>query len=112
MCLDNVYIVREPVGSARLTFHDDLYYDLCVFDDRSLFGVRDDEESRNGREVKIDILEGYVRTPESFGEVQMFSGVPRGYRNPPGKCWANMGLREREGSPRGWATRPPPRESE
>ena len=25
MCLDNVYIVLEPVGSARLTFDDDLY---------------------------------------------------------------------------------------
>ena len=41
MCLDHVYIVLEPVGSARLTFDDDLYYELCVFDDRSLFGVPD-----------------------------------------------------------------------
>ena len=39
MCLDHVYIVLEPVGSARLTFDDDLYYELCVFDDQSLFGV-------------------------------------------------------------------------
>ena len=30
MCLDHVYIVLEPVGSARLTFDDDLYYELCV----------------------------------------------------------------------------------
>ena len=29
MCLDHVYIVLEPVGSARLTFCDDLYYELC-----------------------------------------------------------------------------------
>ena len=29
-CLSHVYIVLEPVGSARLTFHDDLYYELCV----------------------------------------------------------------------------------
>ena len=29
MCLDHVYIVLEPVGSARLTFDDDLYYELC-----------------------------------------------------------------------------------
>ena len=42
MCLDHVYIVLEPVGSARLTFDDDLYYELCVFDDRSLFGVPDE----------------------------------------------------------------------
>ena len=29
-CLGHVYIVLEPVGSARLTFDDDLYYELCV----------------------------------------------------------------------------------
>ena len=33
MCLDHVYIVLEPIGSARLMFDDDLYYELCVFDD-------------------------------------------------------------------------------
>ena len=42
MCLDHVYIVLEPVGSARLTFDDDLYYELCVFDDRSLFEIPDE----------------------------------------------------------------------
>ena len=31
MCLGHVYIVLEPVGSARLTFDDDLYYELCDF---------------------------------------------------------------------------------
>ena len=41
MVLGHVYIVLEPVGSARLMFEDDLYYELCVFDDRSLFGVPD-----------------------------------------------------------------------
>ena len=28
--ISHVYIVLEPVGSARLTFDDDLYYELCV----------------------------------------------------------------------------------
>ena len=28
-CLVHVYIVLEPIGSARLTFDDDLYYELC-----------------------------------------------------------------------------------
>ena len=42
MCLGHVYIVLEPVGSARLTLDDDLYYELCVFDDRSLFGIPDE----------------------------------------------------------------------
>ena len=42
MCLDHVYIVLELIGFARLTFDDDLYYELCVFDDQSLFGVPDE----------------------------------------------------------------------
>ena len=42
MCLGHVYIVLEPVGSARLTFDDDLYYKLCDFMYRSLFGVPDE----------------------------------------------------------------------
>ena len=29
MCIGHVYIVLEPVGSARLTFDDNLYYELC-----------------------------------------------------------------------------------
>ena len=29
MSLGHVYIVLEPVGSARLTFDADLYYELC-----------------------------------------------------------------------------------
>ena len=29
MCLGHVCIVLEPVGSAHLTFDDDLYYELC-----------------------------------------------------------------------------------
>ena len=29
MCLSHVYIVLKPVGSARLMFDDDLYYELC-----------------------------------------------------------------------------------
>ena len=62
-----------------------------------------DEESRNGREVKINILEGYIRTPEWFQEVSISFGVPGGYRNPPGKYWALVGLRgERGQQPRRW----------
>ena len=32
MCLGHVYIVLEPVGSARLTFDDDWYYEFMCFD--------------------------------------------------------------------------------
>ena len=42
MCLGHVYIVLEPVGSARLTFDEDMYYELYVFDDRGLFRVPDE----------------------------------------------------------------------
>ena len=32
MSLGHVYIVLEPVGSARLTFDDDRYYEFMSFD--------------------------------------------------------------------------------
>ena len=45
MCLGHVYIVLEPVGSARLTFDDDLYYELCELMYRRLF--RDPDEIKD-----------------------------------------------------------------
>ena len=69
MSLGHVCIVLEPVGSARLTFDDDRYYEFMYFDVSKV--VRSprcdhehDEESRNGRDIKIDILDDYIRTPE------------------------------------------------
>ena len=49
ICLGHVYIVLEPVGSAHLTFNDDLYYEFMCFDDQRLFGVPDEftDESRS-----------------------------------------------------------------
>ena len=44
-----------------------------------------DEESRNGRDVKIDILDDYIRTPEVFRVISEKTGVLEGYRNPPGR---------------------------
>ena len=71
MCLGHVYIVLEPVGSACLKFCDDHFYEFICFDVQKVvrspgFDHGHDEESRNGREVKIDILEGYIRTSERF----------------------------------------------
>ena len=43
-----------------------------------------DEESRNCRDIKIDILDHVVRTPEVFRRVSDKTEVPEGYRNPPG----------------------------
>ena len=79
MSLGHVYIVLEPVGSARLTFDDDRYYEFMCFDVPKVvpspgYDHGHDEESRNGRDVKIDILEGYVWTSEWF---RMSSGIYR-----------------------------------
>ena len=91
MSLGHVYIVLEPVGSARLTFGDDRYYEFMCFD--VLKVVRSpvcdhghDKKSRNGRDIKIHILEGYIRTPEWFGLFRSTGG----YRKfPPGSYWAS-----------------------
>ena len=40
-CLGHVYIVLKPVGSARLTFYDDLYYAFMWCGERRLSGVQD-----------------------------------------------------------------------
>ena len=37
-----------------------------------------DEESRNGRDIKIDILDGYIRTPEGFRVISEKTGEPEG----------------------------------
>ena len=71
-----------------------------------------DEESRNGRDIKIDILDDYVWTPEGFREVSGIYRSTGGYRNPPGSLMGLMGLSgEREGRP-GQAARPLPLWSE
>ena len=38
-----------------------------------------DEESRNGRDIKINILDDYIRTSERFRVVRVFFGVPESY---------------------------------
>ena len=62
-----------------------------------------DEESRNGRDVKINILDDYIRTSERFRVIRVFFGVPESYGNSPGSIWALLGFRgkreERLGAP-------------
>ena len=89
MSLGHVYIVLEPVGSARLTFDDDWYYEFMHFDVLKL--VRSpgcdhghDEEARNGRDIKIDILDGYIPTQEGFWVISEKTGVPEGLPEIPG----------------------------
>ena len=50
-----------------------------------------DEESRNGRDVKIDILDDYIRSSERFRVIQVFFVVPESYGNSPGSIWALLG---------------------
>ena len=43
------------------------------------------EESRNGRDIKVDILDGYIPTIEVFRVISEKTGEPEGYRNPTGR---------------------------
>ena len=71
-----------------------------------------DEESRNGRDIKIDILDDYVWTPERFREVSDIYRSTGGYRNPPGKLLGLMGLSGKERGRPGGGARPPLPQSE
>ena len=70
-------------------FGDDRYYEFMCFDVPKVvqsprFDHRHDEESRNGRDIKIDILDDYVWTSEWF---RVSSGIYRstgGLLEPPG----------------------------
>ena len=87
--LGHVYIVLVPVGSARLTLRWQFYYEFISFDVPKV--VRSpgcdhghDEESRNGRDIKIDILEAYVCTLEMFRVKSTFYWSTRRLPEPPG----------------------------
>ena len=117
MSLGHVYIVLEPVGSARLTFDDDRYYEFMCFDVPKI--VRSpgcdhghDEESRNGRDIKIDILDDYIRTPEVFQVISEKTGVSEGLPEPPGEVLGLSGPEGRERAAAQEVARPLPRESE
>ena len=66
------------------------------------------EESRNGRDVKIDILDDYIRTSERFRVIRVFFGEPESYGNSPGEV---MGLNGPYGKGKkglkGWPCPPP-----
>src|SRR5215216_3195574 len=111
MSLGHVYIVLEPVGSARLTFNDDRYYEFMCFDvpkvvRRPRCDHGHDEESQNGRDIKIDILEAYVWTSEwlrvssgkyrSTGELPELPGECMGLNGPK---WERGGGGQVEGTP-------------
>ena len=55
-----------------------------------------DKESRNGRDIKIDILDDYIRTPEVFRVISEKTGVPEGLPEPPGEVLGLSGPEGRE----------------
>ena len=96
MSLGHVYIVLEPVGSARLTFGDDRYYEFMCFDVPKVvqspeYDHGHDEESRNGRDIKIDILDGYIWTPKRFRESLGIYRSSGRLPEPPGKYMGLIG---------------------
>ena len=113
MSLGHVYIVIKPVGSARLTFDDDRYYEFMCFDVPKIvwspvYDHRQDEESRNGRYIKIDILDDYIRTPEVYRVISEKTGVPEGLPEPPEGLMRLMGPKWRRGGAARAGRAPPP----
>ena len=51
-----------------------------------------DEESRNGRDIKIDILDDYIQSLERFRVIRVFFRVSESYGNSPGSIWALLGF--------------------
>ena len=111
MSLDHVYIVLEPVGSARLTFGDDQYYEFMCFDVPKVvqslgYDHGRDKESGNGRDINIDILDDYVWTSEGFRASSDKYRSTGGLPEPPGSVMGLLGLSgEEEGRP-GQVARP------
>ena len=86
----------EPVGSAHLTLGDDRYYEFMCFDVPKVvrspgYDHGQDEESRNGRDIKIDILDDYVWTSERFRASSDRYWSTGGLSDPPGECNGPIG---------------------
>ena len=56
-----------------------------------------DEESQNGRDIKIDILDDYIWTPERFRVRLGQYRITGRLSEPPGGIWALLGLSGKEG---------------
>ena len=87
-------MVPEPVGSTRLRFDDArVVGKACTWLPNVVWSPGydhgHDEESRNGRDIKIDILESYIWTLEEF---RVKSGFYRSAGGVTGTPWGLMGL--------------------
>ena len=58
-----------------------MYFDVPKVVRSPRYDYEHDEESRNGRDVKIDILDDYIRSSERFRVIRVFFGVPESYGN-------------------------------
>ena len=70
-----------------------------------------DEESRNGRDIDIDILDDYIRTPEVFRVISEKTGVPEGLPEPLGEVLGLSGPEGRERAAAQEVARPLPMRS-
>ena len=73
-----------------------MYFDVPKVVRSPGYDCEHDEESRNGRDIKIDILDGYIWTPERFRrslEPREVTGTPREVYGP---YWAHVGGREKK----------------
>ena len=69
-----------------------------------------DKDSRNGRDMKIDILDDYIRTPEWFRGLSDIYRSTGGLPEPPGGYWASWAqVVEEERRPRGSRAPLPPK---
>ena len=82
------------VGTLKVRWR--LYYEFICFDIPNI--VRSpgcdhghDEESRNGRDIKIDILDGYIQTPEVFRVISEKTESRRVTGTLPGEVMGIMG---------------------
>ena len=73
-----------------------MYFDVPKIVRSPGYDYGHDEESRNDRYIKIDILDGYIWTPERFRrslEPRKVTGTPREVYGP---YWAHVGRIEKE----------------
>ena len=78
-------------------FDDDRYYEFLCFDVPKVLRSPEyyhghDEESRNGQDIKIDILDDYIRTPEVFRVKSGFYRSVGRLPEPPGRYMGLIGL--------------------
>ena len=57
-----------------------MHFDVPKFVRSPICDHGHDDESQNGRDIKIDILDDYIRTQEVFRVISEKTGVPEGYR--------------------------------